>query len=85
MASYTVNITSESELEETWKDPSCPNFGFGFNESSLDDCVKIDETTWQATYNSMEVSVPRTYTYLDVANGGEITYTLPAGEYGVKP
>jgi hypothetical protein len=33
----------------------------------------------------MEVSVPRIYTYLDMANGGEITYTLPAGEYGVKP
>ena len=85
MARYTVNITSESELEEIWKDSSCPNFAFGFNEASLDDCVKIDETTWQATYNSMEVSIPRTYTYLDMANGGEITYTLPAGEYGVKP
>ena len=85
MARYTVNITSGSELEEIWKDSSCPNFAFGFNEASLDDCIKIDETTWQATYNSMEVSVPRTYTYLDMANGGEITYTLPAGEYGVKP
>jgi len=85
MATYTVNITSKSDLEESWSDDNCPNFSFGFNESSLDECIKINETTWRATYESMELSSPKTYTYLDMVNGGEITYTLPAGEYGVKP
>ena len=85
MARYTVHITSESDLEQTWKDSNCPNFAFGFNETSLDDCIKVNETTWEASYDSMEISTPRTYTYLDMVNGGEITYTLPAGEYGIKP
>lgn len=85
MARYTVNITSESDLEETWKDSNCPNFSFGFNETSLDDCVKINEITWQATYDSMETTSAKTYTYLDMINGGEVTYTLQPGEYGVKP
>jgi hypothetical protein len=33
----------------------------------------------------MEVSSPKTYTYLDMVNGGSITYTLEPGEYGIKP
>src|SRR5210317_1686996 len=78
MAQYTVNVTSQSELEEVWSDSNCPNFGFGFDQSTIDECIKINDTTWQATYQSMEVSTPKTYTYLDIANGGEITYTLPA-------
>lgn len=85
MARYTVNITSESDLQESWKDSSCPNFSFCFNETSLDDCVKINETTWQATYDSMEITSAKTYTYLDMINGGEVTYTLQPGEYGIKP
>jgi len=85
MAEYTVNVKSQSELEEVWSDPKCPNFGFAFDQATLEECLKIDETTWVATYQSMEVSVPRTYTYLDIPNGGTITYTLPAGEYGIKP
>ncbi len=84
MAQYTVNVTSQSELEETWSDSNCPNFGFGFDQATLDECEQIDDTTWRATYQSMEVSTPRSYTYLDIANGGTITYTLAAGEYGVK-
>tara|TARA_B100000424_G_scaffold266353_1_gene257366 strand:- start:188 stop:475 length:288 start_codon:yes stop_codon:yes gene_type:complete len=85
MAQYTVNVTSQSELEETWSDSNCPNFGFGFDQTTLDECLKINDTTWEATYQSMETSTPRTYTYLDIANGGTITYTLPPGEYGIKP
>jgi len=85
MAQYTVNVTSQSELEETWSDSNCPNFGFSFDQSTLDECVQINETTWQATYQSMDVSSPRAYTYLDIANGGTITYTLEPGEYGIKP
>ena len=85
MAQYTVNVTSQSELEETWSDSNCPNFGFGFDQTTLDECLKINDTTWEATYQSMETSTPRTYTYLDIANGGTITYTLPPGEYCIKP
>lgn len=85
MAKYTVIINTEEDLKETWVDPSCPNFGFGFNQTELSQCIKLDNGTWEATYESMEVDKPRTYTYLDVVNGGETTYTLQPGEYGVKP
>jgi hypothetical protein len=85
MAQYTINISSQAELEEHWSDSSCPNFGFAFDQVTLDECVKINDNTWEATYQSMEVSSPRTYTYLDIVNGGSITYTLEPGEYGIKP
>jgi hypothetical protein len=85
MAQYTVDLNSQSELEEVWSDSNCPNFGFSFDQLTLDECVKINDTTWQATYQSMNVSTPRTYTYLDIPNGGSITYTLGIGEYGIKP
>jgi hypothetical protein len=85
MAQYTINISSQAELEEHWSDSSCPNFGFCFDQQTLKECTQIDGNTWTATYNSMEVSSPKTYTYLDMVNGGSITYTLEPGEYGIKP
>ena len=85
MAQYTINISSQEELKEHWLDSSCPNFGFAFDQQTLEECVQIDENTWRATYSSMEVESPKTYTYLDMINGGEVTYTLEPGEYGIKP
>jgi len=85
MAIYTVTITSEDDLNESWTDSSVPNFAWKFDQEELGDCVQVGEGQWQATYESMEVSSSKTYTYLDMVNGGEVTYTLPAGEYGIKP
>jgi hypothetical protein len=50
MAQYTINISSQAELEEHWSDSSCPNFGFAFDQVTLDECVKINDNTWEATY-----------------------------------
>jgi len=85
MAKYEVNITSQEELEEQWKDSNCPNLSFCFKEKTLDECVKVNDTTYRATYESWEPTAAKTFTYLDMINGGEKTYTLQPGEYGVKP
>jgi len=85
MAEYTIIITSEDDLSQSWTDSRAPNFSWRFKEQELSDCIQVGEGQWQATYESMELSSPKTYTYLDMVNGGEITYTLPTGEYGIKP
>jgi len=85
MAKYTINVTSENDLKATWVDSNCPNLTFSFEQSTLNDCIPIDETTWEASYHSLETTNTKTYTYLDMVNGGEKTYTLQPGEYGVKP
>tara|TARA_R110001606_G_C15315597_1_gene644097 strand:+ start:1169 stop:1426 length:258 start_codon:yes stop_codon:yes gene_type:complete len=85
MAKYIVNISSEEDLKENWVDSSCPNFGFCFEQESIDDCVLNEDGTWQASYESMEITKPRVFSYLDMVNGGSITYTLEPGEYGIKP
>jgi hypothetical protein len=85
MAKYTVIIKSEHDLSDPWTDSRAPNFSWRFNERELGECVQVGEGQWEATYESMELSSPKTYTYLDMVNGGEVTYTLAVGEYGVKP
>lgn len=79
-----VIITQESDLQETWNDPSVQNVIFGFSQRSLDECVDNEDGTWTATYCEMVVSAPQTFTYIDVENG-ETTYTLQPGSYGSKP
>ena len=82
--STEVTITQESDLEETWSDPSVPNMMFGFSESSIDDCTDNGDGTWTATYFKMVVSAPQQITYIDPENG-ETTYTLAVGTYGTRP
>jgi len=84
MAKYLVEIQNQDDLEETWIDESCPNFVFCYNESTLDECVQVNENTWQASYDSMELSSNKTISYVDADNGGVVSYVLPAGEYGIK-
>lgn len=84
MAKYLVEVQSQDQLEETWSDKSCPNFVFCYNESTLDECIQINENTWEASYDSMELSSSKTFTYVDADNGGVISYVLVAGEYGIK-
>ena len=80
----SVTITSQSELEETWEDSSCPNLGWGFNELELEDCLQ-DDGTYVATYETLEVPTGETMSFTYLTSSGESTYTLQAGEYGVKP
>lgn len=84
MTKYLVEIQSQDQLEEVWFDELCPNFTFCYNESTLDECVQINENTWQASYHSMKLSSDRTVTYVDTDNGGLLSYVLHSGEYGIK-
>jgi hypothetical protein len=84
MASYTITILSEEQLQEYWTDPSAPNFAFSYNEQTLDECDQNEDGTWTATYETIELTEPNTFTYL--VNGGEdVTITLVPGEYGIRP
>ena len=85
MAIYTVTITSEDDLNESWTDSSAPNFLWKFDQEELGDCVQIGDGQWQATYESMEVTSPATYTYIHSTTGARTTYILGIGEYGIKP
>lgn len=80
----TVTITSEEDLQQSWSDPSCPNLGWTFLESTLEECLQ-DDGTYVASYETLEVEEGKDvcFTYLSVE--GEQTYHLPPGEYGVKP
>jgi len=85
MAKYTVIITSEEDLAERWTDSNAPNFGWGFDQEELDECVQTGESSWEATYESMELTSAHTYTYIHPDTGVLTTYTLQPGEYGIKP
>ena len=80
----SVTITTESELEGTWTDSSCPNMSWQFNEQTLEECLQEDGT-YVATYETLEVSEGETKSFTYITNSGNVTYTLQAGEYGVKP
>jgi|TARA_R100001443_G_scaffold3990_2_gene12025 hypothetical protein len=84
MATYSITITSEEDLAEQWLDSNVPHISFGYNEIELQECVDNGDGTYTATYESMVLPSDRTYTYIHPVNG-ETTYTVSAGEYGVKP
>jgi hypothetical protein len=84
MATYSVTITSEEDLTQQWLDSNVPHMSFGYNEIELEECVDNGDGTYTATYESMVLSAERSYTYIHPTNG-QTTYTLAAGEYGVKP
>ena len=80
----SVTITSESDLKKIWTDSSCPNMSWGFIEQDLEDCLQ-DDGTYVATYETLEIPTGETKSFTYLAASGETTYTLQAGEYGVKP
>ena len=84
MAKRSVTISTQSELEETWTDSSCPNMVWVFLEGTLEDCLQ-DDGTYVATYETLEVPTGETMSFTYLTSSGETTYTLQAGEYGVKP
>ena len=83
MATYSVTITSEEDLTQQWLDSNVPHMSFGYNEIALEECVDNGDGTYTATYESMVLSSDKTYTYIHPVNG-QTTYTLAAGEYGVR-
>ena len=85
MATYIITITSKNELEETWVDSNCPNFAFGFTQETLEECTQIGSSSWEATYETFEVASGSTYTSTYLSGSQQLTYTLQAGEYGIKP
>lgn len=80
---YTINITQESDLEETWIDPNVPNMAFCFNEISLDECADLGNGTYEASYESFDVTEVSVFNYIDDAGLAQ-EYTLQPGEYGVR-
>jgi hypothetical protein len=84
MASYTITISSEEDLQEFWYDASAPNFSFSYNEQSLEECSQQEDGTWTATYETIELTEISTFTYI-VDGASDTTITLYPGEYGVKP
>lgn len=84
MARYSITITSEEDLMNSWLDANVPNMSFSYNEIELSECIDNEDGTYTATYESMEVTSSKTYTYID-SSKGETTFNLDPGEYGVKP
>ena len=81
---YTIIITQESDLEETWDDANVPNMRFCFNEISLEDCVDLGDGTFEASYESFDVTEVSVFHYIDNMDTVQ-EYTLRPGEYGVRP
>ena len=81
----SASISTEAELQEFWEDANVPNMAWGFNETSLDECIQTGENTWEATYETLEVASGSTYTSTYLSGSQQVTYTLQAGEYGIKP
>ena len=81
---YSVTIQSEDDLYQSWTDSDCPNMTWGFNEASLEECLQ-DDGTYVATYESLEIPTGETMSFTYLTESGEVSYTLQAGEYGVKP
>ena len=80
----TVTISTQSDLEQTWTDSSCPNMTWGFMEQELEDCLQ-DDGTYVATYETLEIPTDETMSFTCLTSSGETTYTLESGEYGIKP
>ena len=92
MALYTVEISSEDDLSVRWTDDNLPIASFKFNEDTLEECLKLKNGNYQATYNTREYADDTTIKYIlndadeIAANGsGTKTIVIPAGEYGIKP
>lgn len=79
-----VTISTQSELEQTWTDSSCPNMSWGFIEQELEDCLQ-DDGTYVATYETLEVPTGETLSFTYLTSTGSASYTLQSGEYGIKP
>lgn len=83
MSLKSETIQSEEDLSQMWTDPNCPSIAWGFNETSLDQCLRPDGT-YVATYETLEVPEGQTISFTYLTESGEVTYQLQSGEYGVR-
>jgi len=81
---YSVTIHTEEDLLQSWTDVNCPNMAWGFLEASMDECLQ-DDGTYVATYETLEIPTGETMSFTYLTSSGETTYTLEAGEYGIRP
>lgn len=84
MARYSIVVSSEEEYLEPWADSAVPNMSFWYEEETWDECEEAPGGGRLAHYESMEIPSEETYTYAD-PSGKDITITVPAGEYGIRP
>lgn len=86
MAIRYVTIQSASDLEERWTDSNCPNFDWGYIEQDISECPEVSGG-FQASYETLEVATGEqmSFTYLCADTESTKSYTITAGEYGVKP
>ena len=84
MALRTATITTQSDLEATWTDSSCPNMSWGFIEQTIEECLQEDGT-FVASYETLEIPTGETFSMTYLSGSNQETYTLTAGEYGIKP
>lgn len=81
---HSVTLTTENEFTQSWSDSSCPNLGWTFIEETFEDCLQEDGT-YVATYDTLVVPESESMSFTYLTPTGSVTYTLQAGEYGIKP
>ena len=79
-----VSISTEEDLKQSWGDDSCPNMRWTFIEQTLDECLQEDGSL-MATYETLEVADGDSLSFTYLTESGESSYTITAGEYGIKP
>jgi hypothetical protein len=81
MEKQFVEIRTEEELNETWKDERVPNMSFCFIENSIDECVTTEGKVY-ASYYPLVAHKDEIKTYHDTELG-TVRYELKAGIYGL--
>lgn len=81
---YSVTLTTENEFTQSWSHPSCSNLGWTFIEETFEDCLQEDGT-YVATYDTLVIPEGESMSFTYLTSTGSATYTLQAGEYGIKP
>lgn len=81
---YYMTISEQAQLEESWVDPNVPNMRFVFREITLDQCRDNGNGTYQASYETFDVTELSVFHYYDDMDTIQ-EYVLNPGEYGVRP
>lgn len=82
---YSITITIEEELQNVWQDSRISFMYFSYNEKSLEECIQIGPESYEATYDSIVITEPMSFTWYDVNNSITVTEQVNPGEYGIKP
>lgn len=82
---YTIEVHTEEDLQQTWVDPVTDCWLFVINEQTLEECVQATAGTYYATYDTIELSEATTYTRYNPDTGQTFEEIILPGEYGIKP